>query len=169
MSQVEAGNCAAAHILVAKRLVACSSSSGKDDDARVDGQAFNVTDGADVNFWADVRAWRALITRKAEEEDGQGQQQQQQKTHVIPAWAMRVVVAVAGWLYLVLTLGRAEPPAALGRNSLSWCTEDHTLDDSKARERLGYRPRDIDEDRLRAEAVEWERERRRMAAGEKDE
>lgn len=159
VSQVEAGNCAAAHILAAKRLVA----DNNDDDLssrRVDGEAFNVTDGADVNFWADVRAWCALIRNEG---------QAPAKTHAVPAWAMAVVVAAVGWLYLVLTLGRAEPPPALGWNSLSWCTEEHTLDDSKARERLGYRPRDVDVGRLRVEAVEWERERRTVAAGKKDE
>lgn len=169
VSRVEAGNCAAAHILAAKRLVADKPASSDKDHLRVDGEAFNVTDGADINFWADVRAWCALIRTDL---DGrrQQQQQQQQKIHVIPAWAMGVVVAVAGWLYLVLTLGHVDPPPALGRNSLSWCTEDHTLDDSKARRRLGYKPRDVDENRLQAEAVKWERERRRrrMAAGQKD-
>lgn len=161
MSVVEVGNCAAAHLLAAKHLLAASPSSFQ----KVDGEAFNVTDGTDVNFWEDTRAYCRLIQGAG----GQQQQQQPPKTYVIPAWVMGLVVMATRWLYLVFTLGRAEPPPALGRNSLSWCTEDHTLDDSKARERLGYRPRAIDVEKLRAEAVEWERERRsRLAAGKKD-
>lgn len=157
---MEAGNCARAHILAGEALLLTPGSP--DPDSRVDGEAFNVTDGLDMNFWEDVRATCALIRGHHDDDTATTADLTTVKVkwHVIPAWVMGVVVELAKWLYLILTLGRVEPPPALGRNGLSWCTEEHTMDDTKARRRLGYRPADNDRRGLRAEAVAWERERR---------
>lgn len=163
LSCVEAGNCATAHILAAKCLV--DPARIPDGGGRVDGEAFIVTDGQDVNMWDDIWSTCALIRGPAS-----GTGEGAPKVHMIPAWVMALVVEMAKWLYLIFTLGYAEPPPTFGQNGLSWCTEEHTQDDSKARKTLGYRPAEIKRSEMMAEAVEWERERRKkLVAGKKDE
>lgn len=155
VSCVEAGNCSMAHILAAKALIDPSRSTS---EARVDGEAFSVTDGEDVNFWNHIRSICLLIRR-----DGSGGDRT--KTWIIPVWVMALAVTLVKWALLLSTWGYVEPPSALKRNGLSYCTEDHTVDDSKARERLGYRPdKTRTSEEILAEAVEWERERRARAS-----
>lgn len=155
MSSVEVGNCAMAHILAAKALLSPSSFSTQ---GKVDGEAFNVTDGEDVSFWGHFREVCTLI-RHPNATEGLAL-----KTSIVPAWVMVLVAALVKWALLLSTWGYVEPPPMLTRNGVSWCTEEHTIDDSKARERLGYRPhRPRPRREMLAEAVEWERERRRKA------
>lgn len=158
-SCVEAGNCAAAHILAAKALVDHHQDARVRSGRRVDGEAFNVTDGEDVNFWDDIRVTCAMI-RGCYGKGGAAMP----KFHVLPPWTMRLLVWLVKWILLILTLGFREPSQALSRNGCSWATEDHTLDDTKAREVLGYRPRQIDREELLLKAVEFERQRRRAVA-----
>lgn len=156
ISAVEVGNCARAHILAAKALL---SPEDPLTGGKVDGEAFNVTDGQDVNFWANTRDVCELIRKQDQGRGGMTFIQ------VLPAWLMVCVAGVVRWLLLIFTLGYQEPPIMLCRNSVSWCLEDHTLDDSKARERLGYKE-DLGgrtKREILAEAVEWERERRSSA------
>ncbi|PSS03494.1 hypothetical protein BD289DRAFT_421406 [Coniella lustricola] len=162
VSTVEVGNCAAAHILAAKALVDPSRikpANSKEYDPRVDGEAFNVTDGVEVDFWNHYRDVCRLI-RQAESNDAL-------KTRVVPVWVFRLVVLCIRWALLVFTLGLVEPPTSLTRTALSWCVEDHLLDDGKAQVVLGYRPREMDRQKLLVESVEWERERRRQLAEKK--
>lgn len=150
MSSVEVGNCAEAHILAAKALVSPRSSRNK-----VDGEAFNVTDGEDVSFWGHFLDVCTLIRHGERGE-----------ISTIPAWAMVLVATLVKWALLLSTWGHVEPPPMLTRNGVSWCTEEHTIDDSKARERLAYRPeRTRPRREMLAEAVEWERERRKAVKG----
>lgn len=157
MSSIEVGNCAKAHILAAKALLSPPSSL---PGGKVDGEAFNVTDGEDVSFWGHFKDVCTLI-RHPNADEGVNLEMS-----VVPAWLMVFVAALVKWALLLLTWGYVEPPPMLTRNGVSWCTEEHTIDDSKARERLGYRP-----DRTRprrdmlAESVEWERERRKVLEG----
>lgn len=153
VSTVEVRNCADAHILAAKALI------GPPPGKKVDGEAFNVTDGEDVNMWQDVRATCALIRGCKEEE--------LPRIRKLPAWVVGLIVTLFKWAFLVFTMGTAEPPVVFTRNGFSWSVEDHTLDDSKAKEVLGYRPRVINRAKVLAEAVEWERERRRRVAEKK--
>lgn len=157
-SCVEAGNCAAAHVLAAKALV----DSSRATRGKVDGEAFNVTDGEDVNFWDDIRVTCAMIRGCY----GKGDEAMP-KVHVLPAWTMRLLVWTVKWALLIFTLGFVEPSQPLSRNGCSWATEDHTLEDGKAREVLGYRPRQIAREELLLKAVEFERERRRAVAESK--
>lgn len=159
VSTVEVGNCAAAHILAAKALVDPGRINANGRDARVDGQAFNVTDGVAVDFWGYFRDICRLI-RGAESNAAL-------KTRELPAWVMKLVVFVVRWAFLVFTLGQVEPPPSLARNAVSWCLDDHLLSDQRARDVLGYRPRQMDREKVLAEAVEWERERRRGLAEKK--
>lgn len=157
MSSVEVGNCAMAHILAAKALLSPSSLTR----GKVDGEAFNITDGEDVSFWGHFREVCTLIRHPNATEGFT------LEAPIVPAWVMVLVAALVKWALLLSTWGYVEPPPMLTRNGVSWCTEEHTIDDSKARERLGYRS---DRTRLRremlAEAVEWERERRKAIEGE---
>lgn len=156
-SCVEAGNCAAAHVLAAKALLDESLARG-----RVDGEAFNVTDGEDVNFWEDIRVTCAMIRGCY----GKGEEAMP-KVHILPSWTMRLLVWIVKWVLLIFTLGYVEPSQPLSRNGCSWATEDHTLDDTKARVVLGYRPRQVVREEVLLKAVGFERERRRALAEEK--
>lgn len=157
MSSVEVGNCAEAHILAAKALLSPPSAL---PGGKVDGEAFNVTDGEDVSFWGHFKDVCTLIRHPG------GDEGTALKVSVVPAWVMVFVATLVQWALLLLTWGYVEPAPMFTRNGVSWCTEEHTVDDSKARERLGYRP-----DRTRprwdmlAESVEWERERRKRLEG----
>lgn len=157
-SCVEAGNCALAHILAAKALV----DESRAIKARVDGEAFNVTDGEDVNFWEDIRVTCAMIRGCY----GKGEDAMP-KVHVLPPWTMQLLVWLVKWVLLIFTLGYVEPSQPLSRNGCSWATQNHTLDDTKAREVLGYRPRPIVREDLLVKAVEFESERRRAIAEKK--
>lgn len=156
-SVVEAGNCAAAHVLAAKALV--------EGRAGVGGQAFNVTDGQDVNFWEDVMLVTSMI--RGCYGGGGKNKEAMARVYVIPAWVLRVVVWVVKWALLIFTLGFVEPTQPLSTNGCSWATEDHTLDDTKARTVLKYRPREFVREELLAKAVEFEWERRRALAERK--
>lgn len=160
-SVVEAGNCAAAHVLAAKALMGGGMAPGLGGCAA--GQAFNVTDGADVNFWDDVMLTTAMIRGSY---DGKTNGHMA-RVYVIPAWLMRVVVWIVKWALLIFTFGSVEPSQPLSTNGCSWATEDHTLDDKKARQILGYRPRKIDREELLVRAVKFEKERRRALAEKK--
>lgn len=168
-SVVEAGNCAAAHVLAAKALVEGPRKGEKD---RIAGEAFNVTDGGDVNFWDDVMLTVAMIRSDCQlkNKGALAIAREEMRVYVIPAWLMRALVWFVKWLFLIFTLGLAEPKQALNANGYSWATADHTLDDRKAREVLGYRPQKFDQaqrtQRLH-EAVEFEKQRRRALAAEK--
>lgn len=179
ISTVEAGNCARAHILAAQALLKPDpdpgSGPGTGPDSRVDGEAFNVTDGLDVNFWADTRATSALIRdghhHHHPRDDGaaaagadlsSSSPVDRTKVHIVPAWAMALAVLLARWLYLILTLGRVEPPPALRRKRTELVHREAHAGRHQGEGQAGVPPRASRQGGAEGRAVAWERERRRL-------
>jgi sterol-4alpha-carboxylate 3-dehydrogenase (decarboxylating) len=128
MEVMSAENCALGHVLTAKALL--SDAQPKDRDARVDGEAFNISDGAPVPFWHHVRViWGVARGSDALE-----------KITTLPAWVMIVAVFVAEWAFWLFTFDTVKPPTELRRTTLEYCIYPHTYSIDKARKRLGFSP-----------------------------
>ncbi|CAG7559696.1 unnamed protein product [Fusarium equiseti] len=134
---ISAKNFAIAHSLAAKALLHPRRAAGK-----VDGEAFNISDGKPVPFWHHVRIiWQAVRERDVSEE-----------IIMSPGWIMIVGSCLAEWLVWVFSLGKAKPPVELRRMSVEYCLYDHTHSIQKARERLMFDPTS-DHDTAVTEAV----------------
>ncbi|KAF4960229.1 hypothetical protein FSARC_10542 [Fusarium sarcochroum] len=118
-------NSAIAHILAAKALLDPSRAAGK-----VDGEAFNVSDGAPVPFWHHI----GVIWKTARGEDVF------KDVTVLPAWVMIATVVLAEWAFWIFTLNTVKPPPELRRVSLEYCIYTHTHSIEKARKRLLFNP-----------------------------
>ncbi|KAF4475711.1 C-3 sterol dehydrogenase C-4 decarboxylase [Fusarium agapanthi] len=139
MEVVSGENNAIAHVLAAKALLDPGRASGK-----VDGEAFNVSDGAPVPFWHHTR----LIWETARSEDVS------KDIIVLPAWVMIVAVFAAEWLFWIFTLNTAKPPVELRTVSLEYCVYTHTYSIEKARKRLGFNPVS-NHDAVVAQSARW--------------
>jgi sterol-4alpha-carboxylate 3-dehydrogenase (decarboxylating) len=148
---VSSDNAAALHILGAKALLDPTRANGK-----VDGEAFNVSDGVPQPFWHHiVQFWSAARGRNVKDE-----------LIVFPDWLVRVIFFLAGWIVWIFTLGMMEPPSSLSWTTLTHSLEHHTYSSAKARERLGFNP-PSDHDAVIKTLVEDEMRRRELAAESK--
>ncbi|KAL8338948.1 hypothetical protein RB598_007319 [Gaeumannomyces tritici] len=149
---VDVANAAAALRLAAKALLDRSRASG-----RVDGEAFNVSDGRPVPFWHHVRVMYDAAQRHYGTKG-------EPRVVVVPGWVMRAVVWIVYWTLAIFTLGRVRPPVSLSRQALVYSLHSHTYSTRKIRERLGFEPVS-DHDAVVAAAVEWELKRREAETG----
>lgn len=139
MEVASADNTALAHLLAAKALIDPSRARG-----RVDGEAFNVSDGAPVPFWHHIGViWKVVRGDDALKD-----------VAVVPAWVMIAVVYVVGWLFWILTFNVVQPPTALRRTALEYCIYSHTYSIQKAQHRLLFEPT-VDHDAVLAESARW--------------
>ncbi|KAM6517938.1 hypothetical protein FSOLCH5_006709 [Fusarium solani] len=139
MEVVSADNSSIAHVLAAKALLDPSRAAGK-----VDGEAFNISDGVPMPFWHHIKLiWKTAL----------GQDELKNLT-ILPAWVMIVAVNVVEWVLWIFTLNMAKPPVELRRVSLDYCLNTHTYSIEKARERLGFEPVS-DHDAVLVESVKW--------------
>ncbi|KAM0496280.1 hypothetical protein ACHAP8_007541 [Fusarium lateritium] len=132
-------NSAIAHILAAKALLDPSRATGK-----VDGEAFNVSDGAPVPFWHHI----GVIWKTARGEDFY------KDVTVLPAWIMIAVVVLAEWAFWIFTFNTVKPPPQLRRVSMEYCIYTHTHSIEKARKRLLFNPVS-DHDAVVAQSTRW--------------
>lgn len=139
MEVVSGENNAIAHILAAKALLDPSRARGK-----VDGEAFNVSDGDPVPFWHHIGViWKASRGGDALKD-----------VIVLPAWIMIVAVLAAEWLFWIFTLNTVKPPVQLRRVSMEYCIYTHTHSIEKARKRLLFNPVS-DHDDVVAKSAKW--------------
>ena len=118
------GNAASAHIQAAQALLR------NDTTAKVDGEAFLITDDAPMPFWDFQRKiWAAA-----------GDETRPSEVRVIPAWVGIAMAALVEYVFWFFTFGQKLPPKAFRRNVLRYAIEDRTFCISKAKERLGYKP-----------------------------
>ncbi|KAK3168319.1 hypothetical protein OEA41_004766 [Lepraria neglecta] len=119
-----ADNVAMAHVLLAKALLA----RHRDPTApKVDGEAFNITDGERQRFWDFPRTiWKAA---------GWGPQPNESTRVMSPKLALAVAM-VLEWLYWVFTSG-IKRPGLLSRQQVEYSCFEHTYQIGKAKERLG--------------------------------
>ncbi|KAH8903350.1 NAD(P)-binding protein [Coniochaeta sp. PMI_546] len=141
---VSVDNAAAAHILAAKALVDPGRAHGK-----VDGEAFNISDGKPVPFWYHTTLfWSAARRHPVAEE-----------LIIIPAWLARFIFGFVQWVFWIFTLGYVDPPANMSTTALSYSLESRTYSSKKAKERLGFKPL-LDHDAIISRSVAEELGRR---------
>jgi sterol-4alpha-carboxylate 3-dehydrogenase (decarboxylating) len=140
MEVMSADNCALGHVLVARALL--EDPESRSEELRVDGEAFNISDGAPVPFWHHVR----VIWGVARGTDAL------KSITTIPAWVMIVVVILVEWTLWLFTFDTVKPPTELRRTSLEYCIYSHTYNIDKARKRLGFSPV-VDHDAVVARAA----------------
>jgi sterol-4alpha-carboxylate 3-dehydrogenase (decarboxylating) len=123
---VSVDNAAAAHVLAAKALL----DPARFARGKVDGEAFNISDGKPVPFWDHTALfWSAARGRQVADE-----------LIVVPAWLARFIFGFVRWVFWMFTLGYVEPPPGMSSTALSYALEDRTYSSEKAKERLGFRP-----------------------------
>jgi len=120
-------NACSAHILAAKALV-----FPDERNAKVGGEAFFISDGISMPYFDFVRKIYAFAGHPVRKEEVQ----------IMPFWVVLTFAALGEWLYWIFTLGQKQPDVRkLGiqhlRRGCEW-------DISKAKERLGYEPMDMD-------------------------
>jgi sterol-4alpha-carboxylate 3-dehydrogenase (decarboxylating) len=135
-----ADNAATAHVLLAKSLLARDPGAPK-----VEGEAFNISDGQRHRFWEFPHAvWRAT-----------GHEIKVHEIWVLPTRLALMIADVLEWLFWLFTMG-TKRPAQLSRQQVEYSCFTHTYSIEKAKERLGYvpvLPLDFDEGIRRA--VAW--------------
>jgi sterol-4alpha-carboxylate 3-dehydrogenase (decarboxylating) len=119
-----ADNAAAAHVLLVKALVARDPRA-----AKVEGEAFNISDGQRHRFWEYPQVvWRAA-----------GHEVKPHQIWVMPTrWAL-VMADMLEWLFWLFTMG-TKRPAQMSRQQVEYSCLEHTYSIQKAMERLGYVP-----------------------------
>ena len=134
-------NAATAHVLAVKALLGLSL--GRENGAKVDGEAFFITDGLPVFLWDFHRQICAAA----------GGQVKPEEIVVVPRWLILGLACCIEWFYWIFTLG-FKKPKAFRRDTLEPTGLKQILSIDKARKRLGYSPVD-DRDEQIKKAVEW--------------
>lgn len=119
---VSATNVARSHLLAAKTLLRQPG----DGSAKVDGEAFFITDGNPIPFWTFQRLiWSAAGDKTTPEE-----------VTVVPAWFVLNMASAIEWLYWAFTLG-LKRPEYFWRSIMTYACRTRTYSIEKARQRLG--------------------------------
>ena len=143
LDQVYVGNAATAHLLAAKALLRPGSVR-----EQVDGEAFNISDGAPVPYWNLMRTiWNAA-----------GDTTKVENVTIIPAWAALAIAGMVELAFWVLTLG-LKRAVVFNREVVRFCLHTHTYNIDKAKKHLGYNPT-VDLEGTIQRAVAWEVRRR---------
>lgn len=149
MDPTYVGNAVQAHLLAGQKLldsVSKAGSSSLEPSARVDGEAFFITDGLALPFWTFARMiWRIAGDKTTEDQ-----------VTVIPAWLALGLANGMDWAFYLCTLGRVRPPLKLSPLYIGYTISNHTYDISKARARLGYNPDAENREAHIRKAVDWE-------------
>ncbi len=141
---VSVGNAAKAHLLAAAALLNPNRAA-----SRVDGEAFNITDGNPVPFWDLSRLiWLAS-----------GDFTPVENVTIIPVWLALGLATTAEWTFFILTLGQKKPKT-LNKLVVTHCVRTHTYNIDKARRALDYNPVPDLENGIKR-SVEWEMQKRK--------
>ncbi|KAF2642015.1 NAD(P)-binding protein [Massarina eburnea CBS 473.64] len=135
-------NNAYAQLLTARALLRSYTGPTLPDDLRVDGEAFVITNDEPWRFWTFTRAIAAAAGYGVEEKD----------VIVVPWRVMMVIAWILEWGYWLFSLGKSKP--RLSRARVKYTTMQRTLDITKAKHRLGYRPQVSMEEGIKRSA-EW--------------
>lgn len=122
------GNNVHAQLLAARALVRSYEQPKRDATSRVDGEAFVITNDEPWHFWTFTRALAAAAGFPVAEKD----------VIAVPWRVMMVIAWFLEWGYWVVTFGKDEP--RLSRARVKYTSMERTLDITKAKQRLGYRP-----------------------------
>jgi sterol-4alpha-carboxylate 3-dehydrogenase (decarboxylating) len=134
-------NAAHAHVLAAKALL---DQHSRPLNARVDGEAFFITDGAPVKFWDFSRKlWAAAGDTRCTDPT---------KIKQVPMGLAVLVATVVEWALWIFTLGKKK--TNLSAAQLHYINRGSWWSIEKARERLGYEPICSTDEGVRR-TVEW--------------
>lgn len=143
------GNAVKAHLPAGQKILdsaARTGSSSLKPSAKVDGEAFFITDDLPLPFWTFARmVWCATGVETTEDQ-----------VTVIPAWLALGIANGIDWAFYLWTLGRVRPPLVISPLYIGHTITNHTYDISKARERLGYSPDAENREGQMRKAMEWE-------------
>lgn len=124
------GNLADAHVLAAYRLLeAWGHPVPSEQDRRIDGQNFNVTNNERMRFWDFNRRVAAAAGHPVAAKD----------IVVIPVMLGLFIGWISEWIVWVLSRGTRQPN--MTREGIRFSTMTRTLNGEKAVRVLGYRPR----------------------------
>nr|POF07206.1 sterol-4-alpha-carboxylate 3-dehydrogenase, decarboxylating [Quercus suber] len=118
-------NVAHAHYLAVAAL-AYQRTSQPNDDTRVDGEAFFITNDEPIYFWDFTRTVWGLA----------GDTTTRDQIWTIPRSSALVIAGILEWVFWLLRLG--EPPLSMMKVRLSCMTRYYSVEKAKAR--LGYEP-----------------------------
>ncbi|RDW57654.1 hypothetical protein BP5796_12455 [Coleophoma crateriformis] len=118
------GNLAHAHVLAANALL----KGGRGPGGRVDGEAFQITNDEPWLFWDLTRAIAKGVGHEVKKED----------IRSIPVWIAWCMAFMAEWW--VWAVSRGQRQSVLTRSGIRYATKSRTIDISKAKRVLGYRP-----------------------------
>jgi sterol-4alpha-carboxylate 3-dehydrogenase (decarboxylating) len=126
---VYVGNLVHAHLLAAKHLLKDPDQPDNEveDEERVDGEVFHVTNDEPWLFWNFTRA----VAKAA------GHPINVNEIRAIPRWAAMLMAFFSEWLVWILSFGKKEPN--LTRHGVRYSTMTRTLNIEKAKRILGYR------------------------------
>ena len=136
-----ADNAATAHVLLAQALLARLDNPAA---PKVDGEAFNITDGERHPFWDFPRKIWSAAGWKPQSKD---------RVRQLPTRFALAIAIVLEWLFKVFTLG-SRRPGLLGRQQVEYSCYSHTYCIDKARKQLGYAPVPGFDEGIR-QAVQW--------------
>lgn len=124
------GNLAHVHLLAAKALLRASErpGDGVNEQDRVDGEVFHITNDEPWLFWEFTRA----IAKAA------GHPVKESNVKTIPRWAAMLMAFFAQWVVWIFSFGRKE--SALTTYGVRYSTMTRTLNIEKAKRVLGYGP-----------------------------
>ncbi|KAL8994941.1 MAG: hypothetical protein Q9188_006926 [Gyalolechia gomerana] len=146
-------NAADAHLLLAIALYDRCTHGIDDSRPKIDGQAFNVTDGVRQKFWD----YPHLVW------EGAGwQRPAEYRPLKLPPGLLFVIASVFELLYWVFTLGQ-QMPTTFTRQEIAFACFEHTYQIEKARRRLNYQPRADFKQGVRR-AVRWSMDEQGWAA-----
>ncbi|KAI1874552.1 hypothetical protein JX265_004760 [Neoarthrinium moseri] len=126
---VYVSNLVDAHILAAEALLRAFGQPPQPQDARVDGESFNVTNNEPVCFWEFQRAIGASVGLPVKKEE----------IKAIPIWLALLMATISEWTTWVWTWGKQQP--IVTREAVKLTTITRTLKGEKARRILGYEPK----------------------------
>lgn len=118
-----------AHILAAQALHNAYRKPLPEEDKRVDGQCFNVTNLERILFWDFQRGVSASIGLPVKPED----------IKVVPAWVALLGAWVIEWITWIRTLGKGQP--TITREAIRLTTITRTLNGDRFLRMTGYQPR----------------------------
>jgi sterol-4alpha-carboxylate 3-dehydrogenase (decarboxylating) len=139
---VYAGNAAEGHVQAAHMLLRASESDHAiPENERVDGEAFNMSNGEPWLFWGAARFVSTVAGYPINEQD----------IWKVPMELLCFFMAIWEFFYWVVTLGGTPE---VTRKMMRYIAQVRTFDITKARKRLGYNPKVSVEEGFRR-AVEW--------------
>ncbi|KAL8940798.1 MAG: hypothetical protein Q9216_002624 [Gyalolechia sp. 2 TL-2023] len=127
---VSVENAAVAHRLMAGALHDRCAQGVDASQPKVDGEAFNITDGIRQRFWD----YPHLVW-----EDAGWQRPAEFKPRRLPPGLLFVIATVIELFYWVFTLGQ-QVPTTFTRQEIAFASFEHTYQIEKARQSLNYQP-----------------------------